>query len=101
MAVKVLITRRLKEGKAMKVFSLLNKHRAEAINQLGYITGETLIGYDDNQKLVVVSTWQNVDNWLKWKEDPTRQANEAEIEEYLEGPTQYEIFSFGAFPPMK
>ena len=39
MAVKVLIKRRFKEGKAKEVFALLNKFRAEAMLQTGYITG--------------------------------------------------------------
>ena len=56
MAVKVLIKRRFMEGKAMEVFALLNKFRSEAINQTGYVTGETLIDYNDPQKILRVSS---------------------------------------------
>jgi hypothetical protein len=43
MIVKVMIKRKIKEGKAREVFALLNKFRADAMNQKGYISGETLI----------------------------------------------------------
>ena len=72
MAVKVLIKRRFKEGKAREVFALLNNFRSAAMEQKGYITGETLIGHDDPQKLLVIGTWQSIDNWLSWKEDLAR-----------------------------
>ena len=97
MTVKVLMKRRFKEGKAREVFTLLNKFRSEAMEQAGYVTGESLIGHEDPQKLLVISTWQSIDNWLKWKEDPGRKTNEALLEQYLEGPTEYEVFVFGTY----
>ena len=101
MAVKVLIKRRLRQGKAMEVFALLNKFRSGAMEQPGYVTGETLIGYDDPQVLLVISMWQSIENWLKWKEDPSRIANEAKLQQYLEEPTEYEAYVFGTPPRRK
>ena len=101
MAVKVLITRKIQEGKALEVFALLNKHRAEAMNQPGYISGETLIGHDDPWEILVISTWHNVEAWLKWKGDPLRKANEAKVEHWLEGPTEYKAFVLGTYPKKK
>ncbi len=95
MAVKVFIKRRFIEGKAEEVFSLLNKFRSEALIQTEYISGETLTCYDDPQKLLVISMWQSIDNWLKWKEHPSRKANEALLDQYLEGPTEYEVYGLG------
>ena len=42
MSVKVTIKRHIKSGKAKEVFALLNQARSAAMNQKGYITGETL-----------------------------------------------------------
>jgi heme-degrading monooxygenase HmoA len=100
MAIKLLIKRRFKEGKAMEIFTLLNKLRSQAMDQPGYITGETLIGHDDPLNLLVIGTWQSMENWLKWKENPLRIANEAQLQQYLEKPTEYEAFVFGT-PPHK
>ncbi|KPK21724.1 MAG: hypothetical protein AMK69_21175 [Nitrospira bacterium SG8_3] len=101
MAVKVLIKRRFKEGKDKEVFALLNKLRAEAMLQTGYITGESLIKHDDPQKILVISTWHSMENWLKWREDPGRKATEAMLQQYLEKPTEHEAYVFGTYPTKK
>lgn len=101
MAVKVIINRRIREGKAKEVFALLKKFRSKAMDQEGHITGETLIGLDDPQKVLVIATWQSRDNWLKWKDNPDRRAHEALLEPYLEGPTECEEYSLGPYPTRK
>ena len=61
MIVKVMIKRKIKEGKAREVFALLNKFRSEAMNQKGYITGETLINHDNPREILVIAmcrTWK-------------------------------------------
>ena len=98
MAVKVLISRRFKEGQNKKIFALLNNLRIEAMNQAGYISGETLVGHDNPNHMMVISTWASVDNWLAWKENPGRKANEEKIQPFLDGPTEYELFSLGTYP---
>lgn len=96
MAVKVLITRRLKQGQSKPVYTALNSLRGAALQQQGYMTGETLLGYDDPAKLLVLSTWQSVTDWKNWQKNPERSKVDKEIESYLEGPTEYEIFVIGA-----
>ena len=92
-----MIKRKIKEGKAREVFTLLNKFRSDAMNQRGYISGETLINHDDPMEILVISMWQGMENWLNWKEDPERQANETLLEKYLEGPTSYESYVFSTY----
>jgi hypothetical protein len=36
-----------------------------------------------------------MENWLKWKENPERKANEFQLERWLEGPTEYKTYVFG------
>lgn len=98
MAVKVMIKRHIKEGKAKDVFALLNRHRSNAMKQKGYITGETLMSYQDPHHLLVISTWQSIENWLAWKENKERRANEAKLESFLESPTEYDEYIFGTYP---
>jgi heme-degrading monooxygenase HmoA len=64
------------------------------MNQRDYISGETLINHDDPMEILVVSMWQGMKNWLKWKENPERRANETLIERWLTGPTTYESYVF-------
>jgi len=92
--VKVMIKRKIKEGKAREVFALLNKFRADAMNQKGYITGETLMNHDNPREILVISMWQDMENWLKWRENLERKANETLLERWLEEPTVYESYVF-------
>lgn len=94
MIVKVIITRRIQEGKNREVFALLNKFRSDALHQKGYISGETIINHDNPQEIAVISMWQGMENWLKWKENPERKANEFQLERWLEGPTEYKAYVF-------
>ncbi len=94
MIVKVMIKRKIKEGKAREVFALLNKFRSEAMIQKGYITGETLMNHDNPREILVISMWQDMENWLKWRENPERKANETLLERWLEEPTAYESYIF-------
>jgi len=97
MLVKVYMRRRLKNGHAREVFSLIRKIRARAMNQKGYISGETLIDHGDPRKTMVVGTWQSMDDWLNWKENPHRKDLETQLEPLLEGPTEYEAFVYSKY----
>ncbi len=97
MVAKVLIKRSIKEGKTREVFALLNKFRSDAMNQRGYISGETLINHDNPQEILVIAMWQGIENWHKWKENPERIANEAKMALWLEEPTSYDTYIFGTY----
>ena len=97
MVIKVLIKRKIKEGLAREVFALLNKFRMDAMKQVGYISGETLINHDDPQEVIVISKWQGIENWLKWKDDPKHQTNEAEMKVLLEGSTEFSPYVLGTY----
>ena len=101
MVVKVFIRREIKEGKSKDVVTLLKKFRLDAMDQAGYVSGETLFNYDDPKKMVVAGMWQSVENWLKWKENPDRQALEDEMNQYLNKPAEYEVYVLGAYSHRK
>ena len=98
MAVKVLITRRFKKGKERDFFELLNQMRGRAVESRGYISGQTLVGLDDPQRVVVVSTWHSVDHWLNWQRGEIRTAIDSQLTDLLETPPNYEVFTLGSFP---
>jgi len=98
MAVKILIKRHFKEGTIAEAFALLLKFRHNAMYQRGYISGETLSNHYDPRKIVVISTWQTIEDWIKWQESDEREANESQFESMLEEPTQFEIYDIGMKP---
>ena len=100
-AIKVIVTRRFKEGKTKGVFALLNKFRGIAMEQPGYIGGETLINYDDPHEILVVAMWNSMDNWSAWKNSKEREANEHQLEKWLESPAEVKTYILGTYPPRR
>ena len=95
MLVKIFIKRRFKTGKVKEISALLRDFRSGAMTQAGYVSGETLVSYDDPQNMLVISTWQDMESWQAWKENPKRKEFEAMLELYQESPTSYEAFMLG------
>ena len=95
MAVKVLIKRKIKNGKLNDASKLLIKARYNAMGQPGYISSETLSGCDDPNNVVVISMWQRIENWNQWKNGDLRAENETAFEALLVGPTEYETYNLG------
>ena len=95
MAVKVFIKRRVKKGKTDTALELLKEVRSLALNQPGYISGETLVNHYDPCNITVVSTWQSIDDWILWEESDARSGKEDQLEGLQEGPAQFEIYDLG------
>ncbi|MBI4772872.1 MAG: antibiotic biosynthesis monooxygenase [Deltaproteobacteria bacterium] len=95
MAVKVIIDRELKQEGKEVALELIRKLRAKAMEHRGYISGETLVSNRNPNHVIVVSTWNNIGNWLDWTDNKARNALEEELNAYLSRPTRYEEFSVG------
>lgn len=97
MIAKVIIKRRFKEGKTRQILALLNELRARAMQQTGYISGETLTkkGYPNN--MVVIATWQSMEDWHRWRDHEERSKFEAMLDVFQERPAEYEEYNLG--PP--
>lgn len=98
MLVKIFIKRRFKKGKVKEINALLRDFRSGAMAQPGYVSGETLVSYEDPQNVMVIGTWQNMESWLSWKNNQRRKDFETMLEVYQEGPTIYESYVLG-IPP--
>jgi len=93
MTVKIIIKRRVPENMAAQLKPLLIKLRNLAMNQPGYITGETLKRVDRPGQNMVISTWHSMEQWREWAVNAERAAVQAEIDALLGGPTEYEIYT--------
>ena len=68
MAIKVIITRKVTKGKENDLLPLLVELRAKAMEQKGYISGETLKGISAPAEFIVISTWNGLGDWNSWVE---------------------------------
>ena len=92
MAVNIFIRRHCKEGSVESALALLTEFRRAAMDQPGYLSGVTLSNHYDSNSIAVVSTWQQVEDWIRWQSNEDRAQMEAELEELLDQPTIYEVF---------
>jgi heme-degrading monooxygenase HmoA len=97
MTAKILIKRKFKQGKQKEILAMLRELRSGALNQPGYISGETLTSTESPRTMVVIGTWQNMESWYSWKSNNTRQTLEQMLETYQEESTEYQEFKVGAF----
>jgi quinol monooxygenase YgiN len=95
MAVKVLISRQFKKDKIDQAFQLLMELRSTVTLQPGYIFGQTLVGADDPNKVLVIGTWTARKRWEDWKGSEKRKDFSERLEPFLEGPEVVDIYLSG------
>jgi heme-degrading monooxygenase HmoA len=92
--VKILLERTIKGKHVSEIVRLLRQMRVLAMQQPGYISGETLHAVDDPNHYLVISTWETLDHWQAWFNHPERQRLQKELDGYLESPTHYKVFTY-------
>jgi heme-degrading monooxygenase HmoA len=94
MAVRIIIDRKVKKGKEADFAKLLRELRSKAIPSRGYISGETLRSMDDPHNYIVITTWQNIDDWKTWEKNPERKKIQAKIEKVMARPTKTNVYLY-------
>jgi heme-degrading monooxygenase HmoA len=92
--VKVLLERTIKGKNVGQIVRLLRQMRVLAMQQPGYISGETLHAVDDPNHYLVISTWESLEYWQAWFDSPERQKLQKETDSYLESPTRERVFTY-------
>ena len=80
---RAIIERQLKEGKKEVLVPLLRELRAAALQQPGYITGETMVNTEDPSIVATLSTWRSLDDWRAWENSEARQKLTQQIDRVL------------------
>ena len=92
MIVKVIIKRDVAEGKEKEFFSQLKLLRFNAMDQQGYISGETLRNIEHPEECLVISNWETLEDWKNWLQSKEREAINSRIEALAGDPTEYNIY---------
>ena len=95
MIAKIIIKRRFKPGRTRQILAILNELRSAAMQQPGYISGETLTKEGFPQNMVVIATWQTMEDWHAWQNNDRRQKFETMLEVYMERAAEYEEYLLG------
>ena len=95
MAEKIFIKRSIPPDKAGKLMPLFQNLRSSAMSQPGYISGETLHSIDSPGEIVVISTWQTVNEWRSWVANKERLKIQGQIDMLLGKKTEYEVYQHG------
>ncbi|MBM4294702.1 MAG: antibiotic biosynthesis monooxygenase [Deltaproteobacteria bacterium] len=92
--VKILLERSIKGKQVGKIVQFLRQLRVMAMKQPGYIGGETLHAVDDPNYYLVISSWESLEHWQAWFNNPERQKLQAEVDSFLEAPTRMRAFTY-------
>ena len=74
---------------------LLLRMRSLANAQSGYVSGETLVNYDDPTEHLVISTWKTLKDWNVWIEDQRRRELQMKVDEITGAETLYSVYYNG------
>ena len=94
MAVKVLIKRRVPDGKAREMVPLFRKMRSLAMNQPGYISGEYLKSIGETNEIATISSWFSLEDWQTWFESKERKEIQSKIDSIPGVTTEYSIYRY-------
>jgi len=98
--IRLIIERKIKPGKEREAWELLHELRSKAMRQTGYVSGETLLGYDDPLLWVAISTWLSAKAWQDWQKSPERRAMEDREKELIDAPIKITVLKFFEKPAL-
>lgn len=94
MAIDVMIKRKVQPGRQAKELVPLILHlRALATYQPGYISGTTLSNLEHPDECLVVSRWESIDDWNRWRQSSQRTVIEQKIEALTGEKTEYNLYA--------
>lgn len=92
MAIKVVHQRTIKPENREELGVLLSKLRTAALGQPGYLSGETLVALDNQDTHLVISTWQTMQEWKAWQNNPERRVLISMIDSLLVEPASVRVY---------
>ena len=96
MTVKILLERKFKKEPSVAEIKIINELRIGAMQQNGYVSGETLVDVNDHKRIVVISVWANTSAWETWKNSNERRQCEADLDKSLKQHPIIRSFMLGA-----
>lgn len=64
--IRVIIERHIKDGCFHDYLDMIRRARKQATAVEGFIAGELLQEKSNNNKAVIISSWENIESWDSW-----------------------------------
>ena len=94
MSIEVMIKRKVQPGHpAKQLVPLILRLRAMALDQPGYISGETLCNMNNPEECLVISRWQTIEDWNRWANSERRAEIEKKIESLTGEKSEYTVYA--------
>jgi heme-degrading monooxygenase HmoA len=90
--VRVIVEHQAKDTE--KLIDVIRELRNEAMKQRGFITGETLVNADNAANVLVISTWQNLEDWNAWDKSDLRLEITKRVNALLTEPYTVKIYHY-------
>ncbi len=94
MTIRVLMKRQVSDDKVEALRELTDNLRVLAMDQPGYISGETVKRVDQPGVSLVISKWKSQKAWKSWFKMPERASVQQKIDELLGVATEYQIYDY-------
>lgn len=92
MAIRVLIEREIEAGQEGKLHHVMMQLRAKAMQNKGYISGETLRALNNPNKYLAISNWNSVEDWRSWENSPDRKKIQEEMKPIVLGKESVTVY---------
>jgi len=77
-----------------RLFSLFEEGRAASIRHPGHISAETLVDAQDPCHILVISSWQSLDEWEHFKSSEARVSVHKQMEPFLVEPPKFHTYRY-------
>ncbi|MFP3880582.1 MAG: antibiotic biosynthesis monooxygenase family protein [Dehalococcoidia bacterium] len=99
--IEIMVERTAKEGKEGELLELIGELRGSALSQRGYISGETLVEYDDPTNFVIISRWGCPEHWSAWENSTQRKVIEDKMEPLMRDKPKIRVLKHPALDHIK
>lgn len=81
--IRVIIEREIKPGACDEYFTLIRQAKKEATTKDGFLGGELLHDVDNDHRVVILASWDNLESWNLWNNSDERERLSSSIEPLL------------------
>lgn len=96
--IRVIIERRLAEGKEQEYQQTMRKLKQKASHFPGYLSGEILVEQEEPRHWVILSNWDTLEHWQAWEASDARKETLNAISPMLDGDEIIKVYRLALQP---